>query len=180
MRKVSCAAALAMFGATLTAAKAETLTLNQNQTGFNLPGVTIPGGHDEVRAADGTTCRSAVANAGPYLDVGAVGNQRGGSLRDGAIYGRFVVPLGRRGGRLDCKRLYELEVQRLETEVRLLRAGLGSGGGAPAGGSFGAPPPAIEGLSGESAVPVPRRRGGASIAAGRSDVGNWTETAFSD
>ena len=33
--------------------------INQNISGFNLPGVQLPTGHDEVRAADGTTCRSA-------------------------------------------------------------------------------------------------------------------------
>ena len=46
----------------------------QNVQGFNLPGVQLPQGADEVRAADGTTCRSAVSGNGAYLDLGVIGN----------------------------------------------------------------------------------------------------------
>ena len=73
-------------------------------TGFNLPGVQLPHGHDEVRAADGTTCRTAVSGSGAYLDVGFIGNpgQTSTSLgtiteTDGSLaaYGRMVIPLGK-------------------------------------------------------------------------------------
>lgn len=112
--------------------------LNQSQTGFDLPGVTLPQGQDEVRAADGTTCRSAVSGSGAYLDVGVIrGN---GSLNDEyATYGRVVVPLSRSPKRLDCARLYELEVQRLQLELKLLKMGLNPDAAVPATtGSTGA------------------------------------------
>ena len=76
--------------------------VNQN-SGFSLPGVTLPQGTDEVRAADGTSCRSAVGGNGAYLDVGVIGKQR--TADDNAYYGRVVVPLGKSPKRLDCSRL---------------------------------------------------------------------------
>ena len=96
--------------------------VNQN-SGFSLPGVTLPQGTDEVRAADGTSCRSAVGGNGAYLDVGVIGKQR--TADDNAYYGRVVVPLGKSPKRLDCSRLYELEVERLKLELELAKAGLG-------------------------------------------------------
>lgn len=102
------------------------LFLNQNQTGLNLPGVTLPGGHDEVRAADGTTCRSAVSGNGAYVDMGVIGNGNNGDNNTaGAAYGRVVIPLGAPKGRVDCRQLYNLELERLKAEIRLLRQGGG-------------------------------------------------------
>jgi hypothetical protein len=96
--------------------------VNQN-SGFSLPGVTLPQGTDEVRAADGTSCRSAVGGNGAYLDVGVIGTKR--TADDNAYYGRVVVPLGKSPKRLDCSKLYELEVERLKLELELAKAGLG-------------------------------------------------------
>lgn len=101
-------------------------TLNQNQTGFSLPGVTLPQGQDEVRAADGTTCRSAVSGNGAYIDVGVIGGQ-GVASGQMATYGRVVIPLGRSPTRLDCAKLYALEVERLKMELQLLKMGLARG-----------------------------------------------------
>ena len=97
--------------------------LNQNQTGFTLPGVTLPQGQDEVHASDGTTCRSAVSGSGAYFDLGVI---RGNSQSNGdlATYGRVVIPIGRTPKRLDCSRLYELEVERLQMELWLLKMGV--------------------------------------------------------
>lgn len=91
--------------------------------GFSLPGVTLPSGTDEVRAADGTSCRSAVGGNGAYLDVGVIGKQS--SRDDNAYYGRVVVPLGKMPKRLNCSALYELEIERLKLELELAKAGLG-------------------------------------------------------
>ena len=98
--------------------------LNQNQTGFTLPGVTLPQGQDEVRAADGTTCRSSVSGSGSYFDLGVI---QGASRYSGdlATYGRVVIPIGRQPKRIDCRRLYDLEVERLQMELKLLKMGLG-------------------------------------------------------
>lgn len=131
MRQVPRFAALAAFAGALScgpAAAGDVYTLNQNQTGFSLPGVSLPQGQDEVRAADGTTCRSAISGNGAYLDLGVIGGS--GAAGTMATYGRVVIPLGRSPGRLDCSRLYALEVERLQMELRLLKMGLARDGGA--------------------------------------------------
>lgn len=131
MRKIPRTAHVALLAALVgfSTAPAEAGDVyNLNQTGFTLPGVALPQGQDEVRAADGTTCRSSISGSGAYLDVGVVG---GRSSSEGmSTYGRVVIPLGRRPSRLDCARLYALEVERLEMEIRLLKMGIGRGGGA--------------------------------------------------
>lgn len=110
------------------AASAQTSIVNQNISGFNLPGVSLSQGSDEVRAADGTTCRSAVGGSGAYLDVGVIGNPEQETANASmSAYGRIVVPLGKQPRRLDCSRLYDLEVQRLELELKLTQMGLGRG-----------------------------------------------------
>ena len=110
-------------------------TISQNISGFNLPGVQLPQGHDEVRAADGTTCRSAVSGSGAYLDVGVIGDDNNTSGM--SSYGRLVIPLGKKPKRLDCSRLYDLEVRRLELELRLMELGLNRGVTPPAGTAVG-------------------------------------------
>jgi hypothetical protein len=107
-------------------AAADEYILNQNQNGFDLPGVTLPQGQDEVRAADGTTCSSAVSGSGAYIDVGVIGNRGFTGNGDFASYGRVVVPIGKKAKRLDCSKLYELEVERLRMELELLKMGVGS------------------------------------------------------
>jgi hypothetical protein len=133
MRQIPRAAALSLASALAcgAAAAGDVYTLNQNTTGFSLPGVSLPQGQDEVRASDGTTCRSAVGGSGAYIDVGVVG---GNAAAPGvATYGRVVVPLGRKPPRLDCSKLYALEVERLQMEIRLLKMGLARGAEVPAG-----------------------------------------------
>ncbi len=126
------AVAAFLFAATLLAgaqAAAQDNYINQNISGFNLPGVTLSQGHDEVRAADGTTCRSAVGGSGAYMDVGVIGNPEQDAAGNSSMsaYGRIVVPLGKLPKRVDCSRLYDLEVTRLELELKLAQMGLGRG-----------------------------------------------------
>ena len=92
--------------------------------GFSLPGVTLPSGTDEVRAADGTSCRSAVGGNGAYVDMGMIGKANNPS-DNSSYYGRVVIPLSKGSKRLDCTKLYELEVERLKLELELAKAGLG-------------------------------------------------------
>ncbi len=128
MRKIS-GTALGLILLAGQAVAQDRYILNQNQTGLNLPGVNLPQGYDEVRTSDGTSCRSSNAGNGAYVDVGVIGSQDDlGGMNNSAVYGRVVMPLGRTGGRLNCRRLYDLEIQRLELEVRLLKAGLHRGG----------------------------------------------------
>lgn len=127
--------ALLAFAALCGPARAgDVYTLNQNQNGFSLPGVTLPQGQDEVRAADGTTCRSAVSGNGAYVDVGVIGGT-GTATGQMATYGRVVIPLGRTPQRLDCARLYALEIERLQMELRLLKMGLAQGATKEGGGN---------------------------------------------
>ena len=125
---VKALASVAFIALNVTSVNAESTFINQNISGFNLPGVTLPQGHDEVRAADGTTCRSAVSGSGAYLDVGLIGNPEQ-STNEGsfAAYTRVVVPLGEKRERVNCGRLYDLEVRRLEIELKLMELGLNRG-----------------------------------------------------
>jgi hypothetical protein len=120
---------IAAFACMSVNAQAQNTFINQNISGFNLPGVQLPQGHDEVRAADGTTCRSAVSGSGAYVDVGVIGNPEQDTHGDGsfAAYGRLVIPLGVKAPRLDCSQLYDLEVQRLSMELKLMQMGLNRG-----------------------------------------------------
>ncbi|MER9329088.1 hypothetical protein [Mesorhizobium sp. M0488] len=132
MRKVLWAPQILTFALVAMSAVSPVLAedvynLNQNESGFNLPGVTLPQGQDEVHASDGTTCRSAVSGTGAYLDLGVIrGNNQ--SNNDVATYGRVVIPIGRTPKRVDCSRLYELEVERLQLALKLLKMGLGADG----------------------------------------------------
>lgn len=102
---------------------------SNTQFGVNLPNAALPSGSDEVRAADGTSCRSAQGGNGAYLDSGVIGSPGGNGLGEsGAIYSRVVIPLGETPRRLDCGALYDLEVQRLRAELQLARMGLASHG----------------------------------------------------
>lgn len=124
MRQILCTATLAACLFPNTVIAEDVYNLNQNQTGFSLPGVTLPQGQDEVRASDGTTCRSAVSGSGAYMDVGLI-QGAGKNTGETAAYGRIIVPLERKRARIDCTKLYELEVQRLQMELKLLKMGLG-------------------------------------------------------
>ncbi|MFN3867874.1 MAG: hypothetical protein ACK4MF_02275, partial [Hyphomicrobiaceae bacterium] len=101
-----------------------------NQTysyGLHLPQVPVQHGQDEVRGADGTTCRSSMGNNSAYLDVGAIGSQGySGEVDQGTFYGRVIIPLGETPKRIDCTQLYDLEIRRLKHELELARAGSGS------------------------------------------------------
>ena len=102
---------------------------SNTQFGVNLPNVALPSGSDEVRASDGTSCRSAQGGNGAYLDSGVIGSPGGNGLGEsGAIYSRVVIPLGETPRRLDCGALYDLEVQRLRAELQLAKMGLASHG----------------------------------------------------
>jgi hypothetical protein len=58
-------------------------------------------GGDEVRARDGTTCKQGTYN--------------------GTLYARIVIPFGKTPDRLDCTRLYSLEIERLQLEIDKLK-----------------------------------------------------------
>ena len=137
MRKISrhprrlvgfCAALIAAAPLYASADEANFYQSN-TQYGVALPNTSLPTGSDEVRAADGTSCRSAVGGDGAYMDTGVIGSPgQDSSDFSGAVYTRLVVPLGGRQKRLNCESLYELEIQRLRMELDLARMGLSSQG----------------------------------------------------
>ena len=167
MRKVPGLAALALLACCSTAA-AEDYSNRSSHTGFNLPGVQSPTGYDEVRASDGTTCRSALGSRGAYLDMGGVVNEDRGRINGGSVYGRLIVPLGQKPDRIDCDSLYQIEVERLRLEVAAMREAAkrredepvftpGGFGGADTFGGGGGDPFGYQGLGGKAKLPEPAR-----------------------
>lgn len=137
MRKSHCCkiAGLAVLIAMSTMASAQTIPTNNtpiivpsssssfNQNGFNLPTQPSVHGQDVVRGTSGISCHSAIGSGGPSLDMGVIGSNDIYDRNSVAVYGRVSVPLGKRPKRVDCTRLYELEVQRLEMELEIARSG---------------------------------------------------------
>ncbi len=111
--------------------------LSANRGVFLPPAPNGPGGEDSIETADGTRCRQSINSNGAYLDVGATGSaakplrndQPGNGLllfsqdrdQEALAYVRVTIPLGQKPTRLDCSRLYELEIVRLRRELELLR-----------------------------------------------------------
>lgn len=102
----------------------------------------FPQGQDKIRAADGTECLRATAPRKRFADIGFVGGNNNGngsmynygggggqpySQNGGAVYGRITFNLDADGtDSIDCNRLYELELQRLQIELeqaKLMGAG---------------------------------------------------------
>jgi hypothetical protein len=104
-----------------------------NQNSVYLPTPPTASGQDMVRGSTGVTCQTAEASGGPYVDIGMIGAQDVFNRDTAAVYGRVVVPLGKRPDRPDCTKLYELELARMQMELDLMRLGLPD---------FGGPPPA--------------------------------------
>lgn len=132
MRRVShsAAAALSIFAAPALAQTVDGVPIIvpsqssiYNQNAVTLPTPPIANGQDVVRGVSGASCQSAIASAGPYLDLGVIGSQDVFNRDTAALYGRIVIPIGERPKRLDCTKLYELEITRLKVELDLLRLG---------------------------------------------------------
>lgn len=98
------------------------------------------GGEDVIETSSGSRCRQSMNNNGSYLDVGITAstskpapslsgvlspyeystlNQNNGNNALG--YARLIVPLGRKPSRIDCSRMYELEITRMKREIELLK-----------------------------------------------------------
>lgn len=111
-------------------------------SGLYLPAPpTGPGGEDSIETSSGARCRQSINSNGSYLDVGVTGSAAGppgtggtgtGALgsfgyeerdREATAYARVTIPLGRKPSRIDCSRLYEMELAKLRREVELLRMG---------------------------------------------------------
>lgn len=115
-----------------------------NQSSVYLPSPPIAQGQDMVRGSSGVSCQTAIGSGGPYVDIGVIGSQDVFNRDTASVYGRVVVPLGKRPKRPDCTKLYDLEIARMRMEIELLRMGLpaGLGGVAPASAGGGSHPDA--------------------------------------
>lgn len=106
------------------------------------PAPSGPGGEDVVESASGARCRQSMNNNNGYLDVGVTAgtsrdndryafNYNGDNIQNGVQkqpssgqalgYARISIPLGHRPARIDCSRLYELEIARMQREIELLK-----------------------------------------------------------
>lgn len=94
------------------------------------------GGEDVVETASGARCRQSMNNNGTYLDIGVSAStaKPNRSASTGPYYGynenngdealgyaRVIVPIGRKPARIDCSRMYELEISRMKREIDLLK-----------------------------------------------------------
>lgn len=114
------------------------------QQGIYLPSAPQgPGGEDTIESASGTRCRQSINSNNGYVDVGVAGSVRSevptGSRdpssvfpsgvfvtindrdREALAYARVTIPLGKQPQRIDCSRIYELELERLRQEIALLK-----------------------------------------------------------
>lgn len=103
---------------------------------FLPPAPTGPGGEDSIETGTGARCRQSINSNGPYMDVGATGTAAAPNRnispysysdqrdREATAYVRVTIPLGKRPQRIDCSKLYEMELARLQREVELLKLGV--------------------------------------------------------
>ena len=122
----------------LLAASAELLlgSAAAAQSGIYLPPAPHgSGGEDTIETSSGTRCRQSMNSNSGYVDFGVAGSTGSGipqsqssvfiSINDrdkeALGYARVTIPLGKRPKRIDCSRVYELEIERLRQELALLR-----------------------------------------------------------
>ena len=105
-----------------TTAYADSASLN-----LAIPGLPQNYQSDKFRAGD-LDCSNAIGSA-TQLEFGVTGLiAKNGSFGDNdvgdvGVYSRIVIPLGRTvKNRIDCNRLYELELKKKELEVMRLEA----------------------------------------------------------
>lgn len=106
------------------------------QSGIFLPQApTGPGGEDTIETSSGTRCRQSINSNSGYVDVGIAGSAGHGvpqsssglfiSINDrdkeALAYARVTIPIGKKPKRIDCSKIYELEISRLKQELELLR-----------------------------------------------------------
>ena len=95
---------------------------------LSLPGMPQNYQSDKFRAGD-LDCSNAIGSA-TQLEYGVTGIINQGDsfnnndfIRDIGVYARIVIPLGKRvKSRIDCNKLYELELRKKELEVLRLEA----------------------------------------------------------
>lgn len=95
------------------------------------------GGEDSITTPGGISCRQSLNRGGAILDLGigaVAGTERDSNdlldnrsrNRDASAvaYARIVIPLGERPNRIDCSKIFLLEIERLRREIELLDAAI--------------------------------------------------------
>ena len=98
-----------------------------NSLSLSLPNSSMSYQADKFRAGE-LDCSNAIGSA-TQLEFGVTGIIQGGTLStnnkkvgDIGVYSRIIIPLGKRvKSRINCNRLYELELQKKELEVMKLQ-----------------------------------------------------------
>ena len=98
-----------------------------NSLSLSLPNSSLGYQSDKFRAGE-LDCSNAIGSA-TQLEFGVTGLIQGGTVStdgkkvgDIGVYSRIIIPLGKRAkSRIDCNRLYELELQKKELEVMKLK-----------------------------------------------------------
>jgi hypothetical protein len=110
---------------------------NVSALSFSVPGGSQAGSsYDSIDSADGVRCRTAV-DAGGTFEMGVVAlsevNPNGTSSvgsdsysRGSGAFARVTVPLSRPKKRIDCVDLYELEIERLKTQLQMMKLEMGT------------------------------------------------------
>lgn len=87
-----------------------------------IPGSPMNYQSDQFRAGD-LDCSNAIGSA-TQLEFGVTGiidKDMGNQIGDVGVYGRIIIPLGKRvKSRIDCNKLYELELKKKQLEVQKL------------------------------------------------------------
>lgn len=121
---IICADAMSCTIINIASAQSTSVNSTNSNTSFNLPQAPRPNGFDQIRTSTGTTCRSSMSGNGSYLDMGAISQHSGQDFTDNtALYARLVIPLGKKPQRIDCSKLYSLEIERLQIQLEAARNG---------------------------------------------------------
>lgn len=106
-------------------------------------------GQDRIRSADGVECQRSTAPRDKWMEFGILGSGVGGQGSDysyqpitqtanggvvtapqneynragGGVWGKLVINLDKQPDQIDCGRLYNLELERLQEENRQLKMG---------------------------------------------------------
>lgn len=87
-----------------------------------IPGSPMNYQSDQFRAGD-LDCSNAIGSA-TQLEFGVTGiidKDMGNQIGDVGVYSRIIIPLGKRvKSRIDCNKLYELELKKKQLEVQKL------------------------------------------------------------
>lgn len=107
-----------------------------NSLNLNIPNTSRTFQQDRIRSSDGVDCSMAIGS-GTTVEFGVVGiisdenpyNTYGQPLnidpenltKDVGVYGKISIPIGAPKERINCNKLYKLEIERKELELQKLR-----------------------------------------------------------